>query len=330
MAARGGLAGPFYSLLFPQGDCVPRRPCQHHSEPHMFKPTLAVNADFSKIQYPVYASPKLDGIRCSIVDGRALSRTLKQIPNKHIYAHLSRKELNGLDGELIVGSPTSKTCYTDTVSNVMAYDKTPEYNYYVFDCHDIFRATYRHRRECLVEFFNEKLPAIYPQLKLLEQCLLINEDDMLAYEAAKVAEGYEGIILRHPEAPYKFGRSTVKEGYLLKVKRFEDSEAEIIGFEEEMFNGNCAETNELGRTKRSSAQAGKSGKGTLGAFAVRDVRTGIEFSIGTGLTAEQRQTIWNNRRSMLGSLVKYKFFPVGVKVAPRHPVFLGMRDRGDL
>ena len=31
-----------------------------------FRPTLAVAADFSKIRYPVYASPKLDGIRCSI------------------------------------------------------------------------------------------------------------------------------------------------------------------------------------------------------------------------------------------------------------------------
>lgn len=75
-----------------------------------FKPTLAVNADFTKIQYPVYASPKLDGIRCSIVDGKALSRTLKQIPNKHIFNQLSTTDLNGLDGELIIGSPTSKTC----------------------------------------------------------------------------------------------------------------------------------------------------------------------------------------------------------------------------
>ena len=32
-----------------------------------FKPTLAVAADFSKIAYPVYASPKLDGIRFSAV-----------------------------------------------------------------------------------------------------------------------------------------------------------------------------------------------------------------------------------------------------------------------
>ena len=293
----------------------------------MFRPTLAVNADFTKIKYPVYASPKLDGIRCSIVGGKALSRTLKPIPNKHIYGQLSNHSLNGLDGELIVGSPTSPTCYNESVSNIMAFDKTPNYTYYVFDHHEVNGSFARRFQELLASLGQW---GKYPQICLLEQNLLANEDDMLAYEAAKVEEGYEGIILRSPEAPYKFGRSTVKEGYLLKVKRFEDSEAEIIGFEEELKNGNAAETNELGRTKRSTAAAGLSGKGTLGAFQVRDVVTGVEFSIGTGLTAAQRQEAWDRRPELLGGFVKYKYFPVGVKDKPRHPVFLGMRDARDM
>ena len=292
-----------------------------------FKPTLAVNADFTKIQYPVYASPKLDGIRCSIVDGKALSRTLKQIPNKHIFNQLSTTDLNGLDGELIIGSPTSKTCYNESVSGVMRHEGEPAYTYYVFDCHDVSGSFTKRFRELLASLEQWRK---YPQICLLEQNLLQNEAEMLAYEAAKVEEGYEGIILRHPEAPYKYGRSTVKEGYLLKVKRFEDSEAEIIGFEEEMYNGNEAEVNELGRTKRSSAQAGKVGKNTLGAFHVRDVVSGIEFSIGTGLTAADRQHFWDNRNDYSGKIVKYKFFAVGVKIAPRHPVFLGMRDEKDM
>lgn len=294
-----------------------------------FKPTLAVAADFSKIKYPVYASPKLDGIRCSIVDGKALSRTLKPIPNKYIYSQLSTFKLTGLDGELIVGSPTSKTCYTDSVSNVMAFDKVPAYTYFVFDLHT-HSVPFRQRREVMLDTLGNGKWGMHPQICLLEQNLLANEDDMLAYEAAKVAEGYEGIILRSPEAPYKFGRSTVNEGYMLKVKRFEDSEAEIIGFEEEMFNGNDAETNELGRTKRSTAKAGLSGKGTLGAFLVRDIRTGVEFSIGTGLTAEQRATAWRERDRLVGSLARYKYFPVGVKDKPRHPVFLGFRSKEDM
>ena len=43
-----------------------------------------------------------------------------------------------------------------------------------------------------------------------------------------------------PNAPYKQGRSTVREGYLLKVKTFLDDEATVVRFEERMHNGNEA------------------------------------------------------------------------------------------
>jgi DNA ligase-1 len=295
----------------------------------MTKPMLAVNAEMDKIKYPVYASPKLDGIRCLIIDGVAKTRTLKDVPNKHVAATLSQHAFNGLDGELIVGSPTSKTVYRDTVSEVMAHDKTPDFTFYVFDIHST-AGGYRDRNALLKETYGQYLDG-FGFIKLLESTLIDNETDLILYEARCVLAGYEGIIVRaNLDAHYKFGRSTVNEGSLLKVKRFEDSEAEIIGFEEEMFNGNDAQTNELGRTKRSTAKSGLFGKSTLGAFNVRDCVSGVEFSIGTGLTAADRQSYWNDRDRLVGGLVKYKFFPVGVKVAPRHPVFLGFRDRRDL
>ena len=65
--------------------------------------------DLDNLQYPVYVTPKLDGIRCLFKGGVALSRTLKPIPNKSIQAWAKKhaKILEGMDGELIVGSPTS-------------------------------------------------------------------------------------------------------------------------------------------------------------------------------------------------------------------------------
>ena len=114
----------------------------------------------------------------------------------------------------------------------------------------------------------------------------------------------------------------MNEGYLLKLKRFEDAEAVVIGFEERMHNGNEATVSELGRTKRSSHKANKSGRGDLGALVCRTPE-GIEFNIGTGFTDSDRQRIWDSRDQFLGRNAKYKFFPVGVKEAPRHPVFLG-------
>ena len=295
----------------------------------MTKPMLAVNAELDKINYPVYASPKLDGIRCLIIDGVAKTRTLKDVPNRHVAQLLSSFLYDGLDGELIVGDPTSKTVYRDTVSEVMSHDKTPDFTFYVFDMHNVVGG-YDARLGVLRKEMTNIRKRV-PFVQLLESVLIENERSLLNYEALCVEKGYEGIIVRaNLDAHYKYGRSTVKEGSLLKVKRFEDSEAEIIGFEEEMFNGNEAQTNELGRTKRSTAMAGLSGKNTLGAFTVRDAVSGVEFSIGTGLTAAERQMYWAGRDSLVGGLVKYKFFPVGVKVAPRHPVFLGFRDKADL
>jgi DNA ligase-1 len=94
-----------------------------------------------------------------------------------------------------------------------------------------------------------------------------------------------------------------------------------------MHNGNEATTNELGRTKRSSHAAGKTGRGDLGALIVNF--GDVTFNIGTGFTDVERTDIWDNRDSFQGRLAKFKYFPVGVKEAPRHPVFLGWRDGSD-
>jgi len=293
-----------------------------------FKPTLAVNADFAKIVYPVYASPKLDGIRCSIVGGKALSRTLKAIPNLHINKTLSDPLFEGLDGELIIGSPTSKTVYTDTVSAVMRFTGEPAFTYYVFDLHD-HPSAYRDRHQALIEKTAQfRKDFNYPHFEMLVQRMVSSESEVLAYEADCVEEGYEGIILRSASAPYKYGRSTVNEGYLLKVKRFVDHDAEILGVVEEMFNGNEAQTNELGRTKRSTAQHGLVGKKSMGALHVRDCETGVEFHIGTGFTAVDRATMW--AKPPIGELCKYKHFLIGEKNKPRHPVFIGLRSKLDI
>ena len=286
-----------------------------------FKPTLAVAADFSKIRYPVYASPKLDGIRASVVNSLALTRSLKRIPNPHVNTNLSKLLFNGLDGELIVGEPTSKTVYRDTVSSVMRMTGQPEFSYYVFDNH-MAPGAFESRLEKLVY----DMPQYPIWVRFLEQRIVHTEATLLHYEAEQLEKGYEGLIIGRMSVPYEFGRSTVGEGYMLKVKRFVDGEAEIIRTEEEMFNGNEAQTNELGRTKRSTAKDGLVGKGTMGALVVRDLVTGIEFNIGTGFDAADRAAdIWQ-----CGRIVKYKHFPIGSKDKPRHPVFLGFRDARDM
>lgn len=287
-----------------------------------FKPMLASPADLDALRYPIFASPKLDGIRASVVGGKLLSRSLKEIPNRHIFSTLSAGSLEGLDGELIVGMPNSPTCYRDTVSGVMGQDGRPDYAYYIFDLWNHSQAFYS--RVLDLKARAEQL-ANWPTIIRVEHAQIESREQLDAYEAEKVAAGFEGVMLADPHGLYKFGRATTKGGELLKVKRFVDAEAVVIGVEEEMFNGNEAETNELGRTKRSTAKAGLVGKGTMGALIVRDLKSGVEFNIGTGFTAADRAAEWKP-----GEIVKYKFFPVGVKDKPRHPVFLGRRSKLDL
>ena len=145
-----------------------------------------------------------------------------------------------------------------------------------------------------------------------------------------MSEGYEGAMVRSIDGPYKFGRATENEGYLLKIKRFVDSEAVVLNCYELMHNDNEAETNALGRTERSTKKEGMVGAGTLGGFNVRDLKSGVEFSIGSGFTADERSRFWERRGKLSGLVVKYKYFASGSKKRPRFPIFEGIRDKRDM
>jgi len=278
------------------------------------------NPDTSKLPYPVYAFPKLDGIRCVIVDGQAKSRTMKDIPNESIQRILGKHHWNGLDGELIVGDPNSSTVYRDTNSFVMAQKKTGPFKYYVFDNWMMpDNPKFGYRYDTLKHFAEDV------HVEVLPGEFIRDERELLDFEERCLNNGYEGVIVRCREGVYKQGRTTMGEQNTYKLKRFVDDEALVIGFEEEMHNGNTAETNELGRTKRSTAKAGLSGKGTLGAIIARTPE-GIEFAIGSGFNAEDRKQLWRDRSDLVGVTVKYKSFPIGVKDKPRHPIFLGFRN----
>lgn len=281
--------------------------------------------DLETLDYPVLVQPKLDGIRAVVKDGRLLSRTLKSIPNREIRAALEQVAYEGLDGELIVGDPAADDCYRRTCSFVMAEDKTGEpWTFFVFDKHDheaVVEERVRVLTACWVESEGK---AIQP----VTTTTVYDADELARLEAQYLAEGYEGGIIRTPGSAYKFGRSG-KAGPLLKLKRYIDYEAVVVGFVEELHNGNEAQTNALGRTERSSHAENKTGKGTLGALNVRAINgphEGTEFKVGTGFTAAVRAGLWEERGDLAGRIAKIKSFPVGTKDRPRHPVWLGWRD----
>jgi DNA ligase-1 len=283
-----------------------------------FKPMLAGSVtDLAKIRYPVLATPKLDGIRCIIREDGGYSRKMKKIPNRHIQEMLRDVPI-GSDGELLVPGKS----FNGVSSAVMSEEGTPDFRFYVFDL--VSCVSYSERMDDLRKM---KFPSF---CRKITPKVIHNEEELLAYEKEILSYGDEGIMIRMPDSPYKEGRSSEKEGYLLKLKRFSDSEAEVLGFDELLHNQNEATVNELGYTKRSSHKAGKVPAGVLGSFRVRDLKTNVEFNVSTGMTMEDRATYWKIKETLIGKFIKYKYQEVGAKDLPRFPTFLGFRSADDM
>ena len=285
------------------------------------KPLLAGKFDSEKAKFPYAATPKIDGIRFLMVGGVALTRSFKPIRNEYLQKILSSNLPEGIDGELTSGS-TFQEC-----SSIMRIKGEPDFKVWIFDFvnpkGDV--KPYKERMDELRKFENFNIPSY----EILFPTIVSNQEQIDHLMINNLNAGYEGLMLRDPNGIYKFGRSSVKENILLKVKEFMDDEAEIISFREKMINTNEGLKDNFGRTKRSSCQDGLKPSGTLGGLILRNSE-GLEFSCGSGLNDALRDEIWKNKSKYLGKLVKYKFMSKGIKDLPRHPVFMGFRDETDL
>lgn len=327
------------------------------AKPKQFRPMLAPSDSpmknleyFQKLQLPLFASPKYDGIRCvtkmrqdvianseleMVGSGpfveKCLSRTLLALPSAQVQRLFS--PFQDLDGEIIVGNPSDFDVYNRTQSHVMSDDKpADDIRFLVFDCadeevqHVPFETRLDYARD-QVAYFKK----IYPnsRVEMVEQTLCRTIDDILDYEAWALAEGYEGIMLKSPGAIYKHGRGTFKEGYIYKLKREQDDEGVITGFVEQETNLNEATEDACGLTKRSDKAEFKIGANTLGRFVVDFGGLSIAVAPGSA-THSQRKSIWDNQQQYLGRVITFRHFSHGAKDLPRFPRFIGFKDKMNL
>lgn len=321
------------------------------AEVKLWKPMLAAKPEpqdldkvLASLRFPLLGSPKYDGIRVTTQKAQLLSRTLKPIRNLEMQKLWGKKELERLDGEVIVGPPTAEDCFNRSTSAVMSRSASADGAvFYVFDAY--VSGDFEHR----AKYARAACAGFKGQVVYVEHVLLKNLKELLAYETKMCKLGHEGIMLRDPEGVYKQGRSTLNEGGLIAVKRFVDAEAIVLATHEQMENTNEKKLNELGRMKRSTHKAGKVGKGTLGAFTVamvgsfptlkqaaahlasapKDARF-FEIGSGKGLTDKLRAELWKRRGSLVGKIIKFRYQKIGTMIKPRQPIFLGWRDKIDL
>jgi DNA ligase-1 len=128
---------------------------------------------------------------------------------------------------------------------------------------------------------------LLPNVQVLEQeyVNLDTESGQQTYADVNrraIAGGYEGIMIKDPEAGYECKRSTS----WLKLKPFIEVTLEVIDVEE--------------GTGRNS--------GRLGALVCRGLDDGktIQVNVGSGFSDSDRTDFWDNRHSLLGQLVEVR------------------------
>ena len=296
----------------------------------VFSPMLATNYEKvkeGKLRFPKMGSPKLDGIRAVVQNGIICSRNLKPIKNHFIRNILSSPVLEGLDGELIVGNATADDVFRTSSSGVMSEEGEPDFMFCIFDkYHPNYKFVDRlDMASEVVDRFGKEYLCVVPHYHVAD------EEDLLSRETSFLDVGYEGMMLRCPDGVYKQGRASPTEQTLLKVKRFSDAEAVVVGYVEERTNTHLDKVEDInGEFSRPTTKDSFIGKDALGKLLVRDLKTGAEFGVGGGFTRDEREHLWKIRIALPGKIIKYKHFDIGVKTAPRFPTFIGFRDPADM
>lgn len=276
--------------------------------------------------------PKLDGLRAIGVvddDGNTtwISRNGKELWNTEI-VDLEIKGLGirnvALDGEFFAGNFGESMSITKSQS---PHKNRERLRFFLFDMLEVSEwnamkcnRTTVERKSVLRESF---LPGTVDKIVIVPSHMVTDEMQADRLLDGFMTQGFEGAVLKDPNAPYIFDRS----GYWVKVKPQQEADLVIYGVEE----GEGRLQNSVGAIK---VQGKVNYKGRI---------YEIDTRVGTGLSDAVRNRMWdlNNAGQLVGKTVEVKFqeptvvnlssataadTPVSAAYALRFPVFLRMRE----
>lgn len=310
-------------------------------------PQLAKDADIEKVIYPTIYQNKIDGVRGLNLNGTLTGRSLDPFKGFGITEYFSKPEFLGFDGELILGSnPASSerlcSLTTGAMSKFKGVTEMPNLSWHCFDLlnEQTMNLPYQKRYEAL----QERIQTLdHPRIVLVPSTLVYNREQLEENLAKSFADGYEGGILRNPNALPKPGRPG-KLQELMRFKPWSDSECYVTGVTEGNANENEAMVNSLGRTERSSAQDGMVPNGRVGSIQgvlladVFDPFTkellfpkGLEITVAKGeMTTAEATYYWENQNEIVNHIVKFRHMTHGCKNLPRFPNYISHRMREDM
>lgn len=310
----------------------------------ILKAQFASDWDEKKIKFPCYIQPKSDGVRAINFTGRLTGRSLKEHANRFTTNFFSDPLFIGLDGEMRAAAINHPDLCRLTTSALSRIEGMPEIHWTVFDyiTEDTIYLPYGRRLSLLMQKMENMR---HPNIQVTDNVYCGSMDDLLHHEETWLDDGYEGVIIRGIDAPHKSGRSTVREGGLLRIKRFIEEEAEVIGIEEGQTNLNVAQKNELGNTFRTSHKENCFPNGMIGNLQCRMLKDVYDPQFKTKLLLAKDQIItvsagklshaerlyyFVNQSEILHKIIKFKFFPKGGKDKPRFPNFQSFKIASDM
>lgn len=312
------------------------------------KPHLACDWDEKKVAKKLrergylIIEPKIDGVRGCNLAGRMTGRSLKEHGNTFTTDFYSDAFYVGMDGELAAQAETHPDLCRLTTSAVNTHEGEPYLMWHVFDyLHpSVINEPYHHRLYVLNELLSNT-DTLARRVRAIPSFLAHTMEDIEGYDEHFLDMGYEGSIIRDPMGLHKNGRSTATEANYLRIKRFIEEDALVLSVEEGQQNNNVATVNELGQTERSTHQANMVPNGMVGSMqckVLKDVfhRGNMLFqkdqiiTVAAGsMTHSDRKALFENPQDIVGHIVKFKTFPVGVKDKPRFPTYKSHRAPSD-
>jgi DNA ligase-1 len=310
----------------------------------------AEDIDPKKRRYPGWLFPKVDGVRGLNQRGQLYARTLKAHRNPHVTATYSRSEFHGFDGELAAEHETHPDLCRITSSACSRGYGEPYTLWHLFDYVTEYTITlpYRERYSRLKEAVSKVQQMQVPaseRLRVLDYVVVNNEAEYEAAHEKFMVMGYEGSCYYDPDAMHKEGKSSPKHGGCLRRKDFIDFEAIVEGITEGETNLNPQQVNELGRTFRSSHKENKVPNGMVGNLTCRSLVDVFDlydktklliakdqvFTASPGrMTEAEAIDFFKHPEKIVGFPSKIKFFPKGMKDAPRFPQWQCIRSEEDM
>jgi len=252
---------------------------------------LARPVNWSKVRYPYYASPKLDGIRGLCVSGKMLSRTGKPIRGvEHIEKAVKEIGLD-LDGELLIPGQHFQV----SSGKLRSHSITADAKYYVFDTPDT-QLRFGDRLKKIAE-----LKGVSEYIKVVKHKLVTSSDEIQKFYDVCLDNGLEGLVLKEPDHYYKLTRSDL----WMKMKEAHTIEARVVDFQE-------------GKARLA---------GMLGALVV-ELDNGVRANVGSGFSDKLRQSIWDERtgkKSMYGNIIEIEYHERTKDMSLRHARYIRTR-----